>query len=410
MTTNNDRSAVPRKHHGQPIAAREEPGLHQNAPPHQRSNCRGSASAFRILRVTLPDLAKPITDLNHRRSSSYGPSGQGPLSAIRQEMGMALRANGLTSSSYPLYAQPMGRSAPKHFVHKIRYGNFQHILKASADSPGPNIAGTGSMAAIRTVLGNKELGRRAYFENGQFFDCLKSSSFIWRVPLSWERNGKKVGLPNANGTPKEQKKRNSLRMETMPSNRPPKGSVIRVEPIRSLEAIENIKRGLTQHPRDRLLFILGINTNLRACDLLALLAGTVRHLRVGQTLVVRERKTGKLRRITLNRAVVAAIQAWLAVRPDLTDASPLFPSRKGGNPLGVSTLNRMVKRWCREAGLKENHGCHTLRKTFGYVHRVKFGTDVPTLMVLFNHSSQRQTLEYLGIQDVEMARAYLREI
>jgi integrase len=196
----------------------------------------------------------------------------------------------------------------------------------------------------------------------------------------------------------------------MKSNRPQKGSLTGVEPIRSQEAIERIKGLLAQCPRDFLLFVLGINTNLRACDLLALLVGAVRYLQVGQTLVVRERKTGKLRRITFNRAVVEAIQAWLAVRPDLDDASPLFPSRKGGKPLCVSTLNRMVKRWCREAGLKENHGCHTLRKTFGYIHRTVFRTDVPTLMVLFNHSSQRQTLEYLGIQEEDMARAYLKEI
>ncbi len=196
----------------------------------------------------------------------------------------------------------------------------------------------------------------------------------------------------------------------MPNNRPQKGSVIRAEPIRSLEAIEKIKRLLVQHPRDRLLFVLGINTNLRACDLLGILVGAVRYLQVGQTLVVRERKTGKLRRITLNRAVVEAIRSWLAARPNLNDASPLFPSRKRGKPLCVSTLNNMVKRWCREAGLRENHGCHTLRKTFGYIHRTVFRTDVPTLMVLFNHSSQRQTLEYLGIQEVEMTRAYLKEI
>lgn len=196
----------------------------------------------------------------------------------------------------------------------------------------------------------------------------------------------------------------------MPSNRPKKGSVIRVEPIRSLEAIAKIKRMLARHPRDLLLFVFGINTNLRACDLLALLIGVVRYLQVGQTLVVRERKTGKLRRITLNRVVVEAIRVWLAARPDLDDASPLFPSRKGGKPLCVSTLNNMVKRWCREAGLRENYGCHTLRKTFGYIHRTVFRTDVPTLMVLFNHSSQRQTLEYLGIQEVEMVQAYLKEI
>ena len=50
------------------------------------------------------------------------------------------------------------------------------------------------------------------------------------------------------------------------------------------------------------------------------------------------------------------------------------------------------------------------RKTFGYMHRVVHGTDIPTLMVMFNHSSQRQTLDYLGIGESEVHDAYMKEI
>jgi hypothetical protein len=50
------------------------------------------------------------------------------------------------------------------------------------------------------------------------------------------------------------------------------------------------------------------------------------------------------------------------------------------------------------------------RLTFGYIHRTVFNTDIPTLMQMFNHSSQRQTLTYLGIQPSEIKEAYLREI
>ena len=44
-------------------------------------------------------------------------------------------------------------------------------------------------------------------------------------------------------------------------------------------------------------FTLGINTNLRASDLLAITAGMVRDK---EELVLKERKTGKERRINLN--------------------------------------------------------------------------------------------------------------
>ena len=40
---------------------------------------------------------------------------------------------------------------------------------------------------------------------------------------------------------------------------------------------------------------------------------------------------------------------------------------------------------------------HALRKTWVY-QRVGLGTGLPELMVCFNHSTQRQTLEYLCVQ------------
>jgi integrase len=70
----------------------------------------------------------------------------------------------------------------------------------------------------------------------------------------------------------------------------------------------------------------------------------------------------------------------------------------------------MVKGWCKEINLKGNYGTHTLRKTFGYIHRTVFNTDIPTLMEMFNHSSQKQTLAYLGIQPSDIKDAYLKEI
>lgn len=45
-----------------------------------------------------------------------------------------------------------------------------------------------------------------------------------------------------------------------------------------------------------------------------------------------------------------------------------------------------------------------------YIHRTKFNTDVPTLLHMFNHSSQKQPQTYLGIQPSEIKEAYLRVI
>ena len=195
-------------------------------------------------------------------------------------------------------------------------------------------------------------------------------------------------------------------------NHPPKGSIIKVEPIRRLTDIKKIRSLLKEHPRDLAIFNLGINTNLRANDLVHLKVGRVQHLQPGETLVLREKKTGKTRSITLNKTCYQSIQALLATKDmeDATDEDFLFRSRKGKKGLLPNTLNGLVRKWTKTLGLKGNYGSHSLRKTFGYIHRTVLGTDIPTLMKLFNHSTQRQTLDYLCIQPEEIRDAYMKEI
>jgi len=193
-------------------------------------------------------------------------------------------------------------------------------------------------------------------------------------------------------------------------NHPVPGQVIRVDPIRSHQAIEKIKKVLRDSPRDLAIFVFGVNTNVRAIDLLTLTVGQVQNLNVGDHFILREKKTGKIRRITINHSVSNVLQRWLSIYAPTDASACLFPSRKTGQPLKVPTLNNLVKSWCQQAGLKGNFGSHTLRKTFGYIHRTVHQTDIATLMVMFNHSNQRQTLDYLGIQPSEVKEAYLKEI
>lgn len=193
-------------------------------------------------------------------------------------------------------------------------------------------------------------------------------------------------------------------------NHPIKGSIIKVDPVRDLKNIKSIKRLLADKPRDLAIFILGINTNLRASDLLKVTVGQVRSLKPEDHFSLREKKTGKYKNITINKTVFEALQKLLTTMPAAKDGDYLFESRKGKGALCVPYLNSLVKEWCAEINLPGNYGSHTLRKTFGYMHRVINKTDLPTLMKMFNHSSQKQTLDYLGIQDEEIKSAYLFEL
>ena len=63
-------------------------------------------------------------------------------------------------------------------------------------------------------------------------------------------------------------------------NRPQPGDQIKVEPIRRKKDIDSIKKLIAGNARDSALFTLGINTNLRASDLLRIRAGQVRDRKV----------------------------------------------------------------------------------------------------------------------------------
>jgi integrase len=186
-------------------------------------------------------------------------------------------------------------------------------------------------------------------------------------------------------------------------NHPKKGSRITVEPIKSRKDIKSIKTLLAAKPRDLAIFVIGINTNLRASDLVRLKVDQVHALKAGDDLVLKEKKTRKERRITMNKACVEVISNLLASESYELDDN-LFLGQRG--PIGSIYINHLVKSWASAINLTGNFGAHTLRKTWGYHQRVTFKQDLAVLMECFNHSSQRQTLKYLCIQPDEIKSVY----
>lgn len=201
----------------------------------------------------------------------------------------------------------------------------------------------------------------------------------------------------------------ALRRKVQRYNHPARGSAIKVEPIRDINVIITIKSSLQNQPRNLCLFTLGINTAYRAGELLSLRISDVADLRIGDSLEIKQSKTNEYRRATLNQSSYDALQSWLNVHPKTSPSSPLFLSKRGGS-IGVPYVSQMVKRWCREAGLKGNYASHTLRKTWGYHQRMSNQSEgvVPLLMRAFGHSSEAQTLEYLCIQPKEIKDLYLQ--
>jgi integrase len=166
-----------------------------------------------------------------------------------------------------------------------------------------------------------------------------------------------------------------------------------VDPIRDPEQIRAMKEYLLhQSYRDYFLFTFGINSGLRISDIVGLRAMDVRNI---DHLRVKEKKTGKIRKIRMTGALKQEIEKYTR---HMADSDLLFPSRKGKGPIGRETAWRIVNGAARARGITGAIGTHTMRKTFGY-HFYQQTRDVAMLQQIFGHSAPSVTLRYIGISD-----------
>lgn len=181
-----------------------------------------------------------------------------------------------------------------------------------------------------------------------------------------------------------------------------------VQPIRDKKQIEGMKKVLkATNTRDYVLFVLGINTGLRISDLLRLKQTDVKDEKgkIKSRIEIREKKTGKNQNFPINDTVAKALKEYLPSGPP--EDTPLFPSRKGSGPITRQQAHHILNEAAQQVGIKERIGTHTLRKTFGY-HARMAGYPIETLQKIFNHSSQKITLVYLGITQDDTDEVYMK--
>ncbi|QWH76431.1 site-specific integrase [Bacillus mycoides] len=174
-----------------------------------------------------------------------------------------------------------------------------------------------------------------------------------------------------------------------------------VQPIRDPEQIQQIKEHLKEKSeRNYILFVMGINTGLRIGDILKLKVGDVQ----GSHISMREMKTGKQKRIQITSSLKRELR-WFNEGREVGEY--LLRSRKGKNrPIGRSMAYKILKSTAAEFGLDEI-GTHTLRKTYGY-HMYMQTKNIALLMEIFNHSSEKVTLRYIGVNQDAMDKAMSR--
>ncbi|WP_242225354.1 site-specific integrase [Bacillus cereus group sp. BfR-BA-01380] len=174
-----------------------------------------------------------------------------------------------------------------------------------------------------------------------------------------------------------------------------------VQPIRDLDKLQEMKNYLKlRNKRNYMLFILGISTGLRISDILGLKKEDILNTHI----VLRERKTGKQKRIRIAPHIRKEL---IEYAKSLNDGEYVIKSRQGGNkPIDRSVAYRILRDAAGHVHLKEI-GTHTLRKTFGY-HFYQQTKDVAMLQEMFNHSSPHITLRYIGINQDSMDKAMMK--
>jgi len=179
-----------------------------------------------------------------------------------------------------------------------------------------------------------------------------------------------------------------------------------VEPIRDKKQIQKMKTYLLgRSDRDYLLFTVGINVGLRVSDLLRLQYkdiftdnGSFR-----QHLVIREQKTGKVKKIRLNDTVKKAIKDYVRIH-ELSGEDYLFESKKGGYITRVQAYK--ILREAAEAIGIEQFGTHSMRKTWGYHSYLTSKHNIGLIMDMFSHSSEQICLRYIGINQEQKDELY----
>ncbi|MFA5535917.1 MAG: tyrosine-type recombinase/integrase [Bacillota bacterium] len=179
-----------------------------------------------------------------------------------------------------------------------------------------------------------------------------------------------------------------------------------VEPIRDKTKIKYMYQFLNgKDIKYGLLFKFGLNTGLRISDVIPLKLKDILTQKgeFRDYLVLKEKKTGKEKKIKLNDALRKTITTYVKIKKPAGE-DYLFPSRKGGH-IGRVQAYRVLKEAAIALGV-ENFGTHSLRKTWGYWTYKASRYNVGLIMDTFNHSSQSITLRYIGVNQDQKDELY----
>lgn len=208
------------------------------------------------------------------------------------------------------------------------------------------------------------------------------------------------------------------------------GESSEVYPLRTDEEINSMLNIFNQHiqtaigfnkqiaERDKMCFVIGINVGIRASDLCKLKWSFFFDTDKDGNRIwkdhykfqpKKQRKAHKFVTLKFNKAVQIAINNYLEKYPVEDLDRYVFFSRKGDGAISEASLWRIVKEVAKEAGIMQNVGSHTLRKTWGYrIWNAAEDKDRALVLLQFalSHSDTRTTMKYIGILQDDIDELY----
>lgn len=178
------------------------------------------------------------------------------------------------------------------------------------------------------------------------------------------------------------------------------------EPIKDKKKIDALLKYLKgQNERDWLLAKFQLNTGLRVGDVVKVQVNQFyKNGKFLDYLFLIEEKTNKVKKIKLNDELRKALKAYIQ-NNKLQEEDYIFFSRKGLSHITTTQAYRILKSASVALGI-ENFSTHSLRKSWGYFTYKMSAYNIGLIMDMFNHSSQKITLRYIGITQEQRDELY----
>jgi integrase len=154
-----------------------------------------------------------------------------------------------------------------------------------------------------------------------------------------------------------------------------------------------------QRSRDLVLLNLGLDSKLRACDLVSLKVRDISHgEHIASRATVQQKKTKRPVQFEITAPAREAAETWIR-EAGLRSDDYLFPSRTHTSPhICTRQYARMLRDWLQNIGLEwHDYGTHSMRRTKATLIYRKT-KNLRAVQLLLGHSDIASTVRYLGIE------------